>query len=240
MPARPRSGCIDTRIGMNSSAVLSRPLEPLLSPPATSTVPSGSSVAVAYALRWVMGVFRVQNVLDQDSVLERLPPWSSPAHCPVQPPASRTEPSGSRAAVAPSRPTPSEFLVRLQLPVAGSYISEVVRATPSAPRLLPPATRTLPSGSNVAVGLSWKTFRDPVAVQRFVAGLYNSAAVVRPPAASTSPSCSRVTVANHCLDFIGPVSAQVRVAGSYTSALLPKPSPTTSTLPLGRSVPVIP
>src|SRR5690242_13611715 len=140
---------------MNSSAVLSRPSRPRPSPPATSTVPSGSSVAVAYDLGWVMDVSLNQCGLDQISVLERLPPLPPDPHSAVQPPASRTVPSGSRVAVAPARAPRIEDLVRLQLPVAGLYSSEVVRATPFTPRLLPPVTRTSPSGSNVAVGLSW-------------------------------------------------------------------------------------
>ena len=81
----------------------------------------------------------------------------------------------------------------VQFPVAGSYSSALVLL------LNPPATSTLPLGSNVAVCKSRAALRPPVAVQLPVAGSYSSALVKRPlrfspPATSTLPLGSNVAV----------------------------------------------
>src|SRR5215469_6497019 len=92
-------------------------------------------------------------------------------HSLEQPPAASTVPSGSEVANARARPTLIESLVTLQVPVAGLYSSELARDFPDVPGELPPASRTLPPGSRVAVGATWAIIREPVAVQRLVAGL---------------------------------------------------------------------
>ena len=62
----------------------------------------------------------------------------------------------------------------------------------------PPATRTVPSGSKVAVWNKRPVLRRPVAVQVPLAGLYTSAtartSAPNPPATSTVPSGSKVAV----------------------------------------------
>src|SRR5438094_5415413 len=83
----------------------------------------------------------------------------------------------------------------LQLPVAGSYNSALLKSEP----LYPPATSTLPLGSSVAVCRKRAVPRLPVAVHVPVAGSYSSMLLkigqsVCPPATSTLPSVSSVVV----------------------------------------------
>ena len=62
--------------------------------------------------------------------------------------------------------------VALQVPLAGSYSSAVVRRSP---KLYPPATSTLPLGSNVAVWMTRAVARLPVGLHVPLAGSYSSA-----------------------------------------------------------------
>src|SRR6266481_4651072 len=86
--------------------------------------------------------------------------------------------------------------VTLQLPVVGSYSSALVRKTP----LYPPATSTLPLGSNVAVCCRRAVLRLPLASHVPLAASYSSALVLglkllsSPPATSTLPLGSNVAV----------------------------------------------
>src|SRR5258706_1462459 len=109
--------------------------------------------------------------------------------------------------------------VVVQLPVAGLYSA----ALASGPE--PPATRTWPLGSRVALGSYRAVCRLPVVVQLPVAGLYSSALVPPPPATSTCPLGSRVAVESARATCRLPVNVQVpepaaRVgtAGSTVSA----------------------
>ena len=61
----------------------------------------------------------------------------------------------------------------VQVPLAGSYSSALAKAVPLLSR--PPATSTLPFGSNVAVCNKRAVLRLPVAVQVPLAGSYSSA-----------------------------------------------------------------
>jgi hypothetical protein len=87
------------------------------------------------------------------------------------------------------------FPVNIQVPLVGLYSSAVGEALKGPP----PATRTIPLGSKVAV-CSWRAvLRLPVAVQLPLAGLYSSALAKVPltpvPAATnTSPLGNKVAV----------------------------------------------
>jgi len=63
--------------------------------------------------------------------------------------------------------------VAAQVPVAGSYSSALAAAAPPLPK--PPATRTLPEKSGVAVWKLRAVASEPVAAQVPVAGSYSSA-----------------------------------------------------------------
>ena len=84
----------------------------------------------------------------------------------------------------------------LHVPLAGSYSSALVRKTP----FYPPATSTLPLGSNVAVCCRRAVLRLPVALHVPLAGSYSSALgeglklLSSPPATSTLPLGSNVAV----------------------------------------------
>src|SRR5262245_4329511 len=86
---------------------------------------------------------------------------------PVNPTTTRTFPLGSSVAVRVWRPA-LRLPVMFHVPVAGSYISAVLRAEP--PPTTPPATNTLPSGSSVAVCPKRAVLRLPVALQVPLAG----------------------------------------------------------------------
>ena len=58
----------------------------------------------------------------------------------------------------------------------------------------PPATSTVPFGSNVAVASVRATDMLPVGAQVPVAGSYSAAVALPPPATSTLPSASNVAV----------------------------------------------
>ena len=89
--------------------------------------------------------------------------------------------------------------VALHVPLAGSYSSALLRPLP-LPSGVPPATSTLPLGSNVAVWKKRAVLRLPVAVHVPLAESYSSAllrGVLKsgvPPATSTLPLFSNVAV----------------------------------------------
>src|SRR5262245_54619375 len=99
-------------------------------PPATSTLPFASSVAVWSARTAAMLPVGLQ-----------VPVAGSYSSAPAPGPASRTLPVRSSVAVWPE--TKPGLPVGLQVPIAGSYSSAVASLT----------TRTLPEGNSVAV---WK------------------------------------------------------------------------------------
>ena len=91
--------------------------------------------------------------------------------------------------------------VGLNLPVEGSYRSaEAVSSQPLGPHRQPPAMRTNPSRSRVAVCESRARAIDPVGLNLPVAGSYSSAEarlfleLSSPPAMRTRPSESLVAV----------------------------------------------
>jgi len=83
----------------------------------------------------------------------------------------------------------------------------------------PPATRTRPSASGVAVWPKRGIARGAVGIQAPVDGSKVSAEArnpspSKPPAARTRPSCSRVAVCPRRGDPMGPVALQVPRTGS--------------------------
>src|SRR5260370_13628785 len=124
-------------------------------PPAISTLPFGSSVAVAPPRAvFITGVEAgAANVLvtgSYSSVLLRAPAIATP-------PAISTLPLGSSVAVAFSR---AAFITGVEagaanVLVTGSYSSVLLRGTELP---APPASITLPSGSSVAVASSRAAF----------------------------------------------------------------------------------
>ena len=109
----------------------------------------------------------------------------------------------------------------LQLPLAGSYSSALARSC----RCYPPATSTLPLGSNVAVSLACgveAACGTPAPAGRVVQFRARKSAAVHPlpPApcrlAATSP-CEKRAVLRL------PVALQLPLAGSYSSALVRAP-----------------
>src|SRR5450756_1944188 len=142
-------------------------------PPATSTLPSGSSVAV-----WNMRGVGMLPVAVQDPLFGSyssaeasggLPPPVSPPGTLLLtvPPVTSTWPSGSSVAVWNMRGV-TMLPVTVQDPLLGSYSSAEASALLLPVTLLlsvPPATSTLPSGSSVAVW-NWRGVGIfPVAVQ---------------------------------------------------------------------------
>src|SRR5450759_3601102 len=179
--------------GSYSSAVTTGASAP--KPPATSTLPSGSSVAVWDWRGVTMLPAAVQDPLPGSY-------RSAEARAPLlpEPPATSTLPSGSSVAVWSARGV-TMLPVAVQDPLPGSYSSA---AATWAPERRPPATSTLPSRSSVAVK-SWRGVpMFPVAVQDPLPGSYSSAEasgglrlallLPEPPATSTLPSGSRVAV----------------------------------------------
>jgi hypothetical protein len=88
--------------------------------------------------------------------------------------------------------------VAVQLPLAGSYNSALAIGLKKLGSTTPPATSTLPLGSNVAVWAKRALVRLPVALHIPLAGSYSSALVrelpLYPPATSTLPLGSNVAV----------------------------------------------
>ena len=128
-----------------------------------------------------------------------------------------------------------------KVPAAGSNSSAVASAPPLPSD--PPATKTFPLVSKVAVCPERIVPMSPVELNVPLAGSYNSALAVLPPAMSTLSFCSRVAVCALRAVPIVPVAAKEPVAGSYNSALerqVPVEShpPATSTLPLASNVAV--
>ena len=155
-----------------------------LHPPAASTVPSGSTVAVAPNLASFIDpvVLHLPVAGSYSSALaSELPPSAA------DPPVTRTSPSGSSAATASCLAVLIEP-VAFQAFVAGLY--SWAAAVP------PPVTSTWPSASSVAVTEPpCETADGPVLVQVALAGLYTSAGVVTPkPVTSTLPLGSGVAV----------------------------------------------
>src|SRR5450756_549154 len=189
-------------------------------PPATSTLPSGSSVAV-----WDWRGMGMLPVAVQDPLLGSYssaeasvgppPPMSPPGS--AVPPATSTLPSGSSVAVWNMRGV-TMLPVAVQDPLLGSYSSAEASALLLPVTLLlpvPPATSTLPSGSSVAVW-DWRGVGMlPVAVQDPLFGSYSSAeartpcgslVAWTPPATSTLPSDSSVAVSWKRSSIIPPVA----------------------------------
>jgi len=131
---------------------------------------------------------------------------------------------------------------RRQVPVLGSYTSAALLP-------LPPATRTRPDGSSVAVCSNRWAAIELVAVHVPVSESYKLALATEspanhPPLTNTLPDGSSVALWD-CppVPVIDPVAVQVPVSGSYTSALArsskvnPSYPPTTNTLPEGAASP---
>src|SRR5580700_2143653 len=224
---------------------------PELRPPATSTSPLFSSVALccsrAACIEPVCVHVPVAG-LYSSALATSLQKSSSQL---LKPPAASTWPSGSRVAVWNWR---ANFIdpVLAQVPVAGLYSSALVRVLRKLPASQPyawplqppPATSTWPFGSRVAVCPDRATFSAPVGDHLPVAGLYSSAFVTwrlpcSPPATSTWPLRSSVAVASVTATGMFPVRENVRVAGLYSSALAVPPA-AISTWPLGSRVAVWP
>src|SRR5438128_4046646 len=91
--------------------------------------------------------------------------------------------------------------------------------------LIPPASKTVPLGSKVAVAERCAVFIELVAVQIPRDGSNNSAAarllrlLSRPPAMSTFPLGSSVAVWLWRFVVMGAISVHVPLSGSYSSAL---------------------
>nr|WP_232537530.1 hypothetical protein [Cystobacter fuscus] len=105
----------------------------------------------------------------------------------------------------------------VQEPAWASYTSTVVRAPP----LLPPATSTLPDGSNVAVSSlrPRPEAKPPAELHVLVAGSYTTAVASRPvvfspPTTSTCPDGSRVAVCACRATGMGATAVQVPAPGS--------------------------
>src|SRR5205807_523710 len=119
----------------------------------------------------------------------------------MKPPATRTLPLDSSVAVCSARAV-SRLPVPVHVPVAGSYSSALLRAKQlcgGGPQLKPPATRTLPFGSKVAVCPSRSVLRSAVRFHVPAAGSYSSALLKDlllslPPATRTLPLGSSVEV----------------------------------------------
>ncbi len=110
--------------------------------------------------------------------------------------------------------------VAVNLLVAGSYISAVATHAGPGGEACPPAIRTVPLLSTVAVASSCYAVMDPVGEKVPVAGLYNSALVstvelpCSPPAIKTVPSLSRAVTGPYLTVVILPlVGAKVLVFG---------------------------
>ncbi len=159
-------GCQSGRIKPSpmsySSALVRKKGKMLLFPPATSTLPLGSNVAVckSRSMLRLLVALHVPVAGSYTSALLRMPPGIP------NPPATSTLPLGSNVAVCNLRRV-LRLPVALQIPVAGSYSSAVLKG--------PPATSTLPLGSNVAVCWLRMSFRLPVALHVPLAGSYSSA-----------------------------------------------------------------
>src|ERR1700722_20375253 len=143
-----------------------------LNPPATSTFPPGSRVAVCPPRLVVMLPVRAQVPvagLYSSALL-------------VPPPAASTWPSGSSVAVKPSRAVVM-LPVGVHLPVAGLYSSALATVTDPKPD---PATRTWPSARTVAASLTRAAFMLPVALKVPEVAASAGAATRPAPAASTA------------------------------------------------------
>ena len=127
----------------------------------------------------------------------------------------RTRPSESNVAVCSSRAAVIEP-VGLKAPVVGSYSSAEARRSSQSPPFTPPAKRTRPSESNVAVSDSRALAIEPVGLKVPVRGSYSSAedrigaphspaVSLTPPAMRTRPSESKVAVWNSRAVVIEPV-----------------------------------
>src|SRR5207302_1626711 len=138
--------------------------------------------------------------------------------------------------------------VTLNVPVDGSYTSALAVSPAGA---APPATRTFPLLSSVAVSPLRATAMLPVALNVSVDGSYSSALVnptspmlFVPPRIRTFPLFSSVALAPARLIVIFPTELNVPLDGSYTSALAVSPPgvspPATRTFPLFNRVAVAP
>src|SRR5262249_45914877 len=146
------------------------------------------------------------------------------------PPATSTLPESSSVAEWPSRP----FAIAAaadQLLFAGSYSSAVAKdVTPGPVWLMPPATRTLPEGSSVAVWRKRGLASEPADAHVLVAGSYNSARAmeaavsISPPTISTFPEGNNVAVGFRDAFASEPPADQLSVDGSYNSALARMPT----------------
>src|SRR6185437_1753843 len=96
-----------------------------------------------------------------------------PALLVVSPPAINISPPGRSVAVCSDRAVPSE-LVGDQVLAAGLYTSTLLVAFP-VPSVWPPATRTVPSGSEVALKSARAVFIGAAELVAFVTGSNSSA-----------------------------------------------------------------
>src|SRR6266567_2012486 len=131
--------------------------------------------------------------------------------------------------------------VRTHFPVFGWYSSAVRVAEEVNPcEVTPPATRTRPEGSRVAVCFTRSTCIAPVLCHPPPKGSYRSLGPPSSPAARTRPLCKRVAVCHSRPEVIEPAPPQVPVDGWYFWALDKNCSspPATRTSPVGSSVAV--
>jgi hypothetical protein len=118
----------------------------------------------------------------------------------------------------------------------GSKISAALVAWPSAP--MPPATRTRPSGSSVALWFARGVCIGNVSLKRSPAGLYRSADAltpsgVDPPLTSTRPSYSRVAAAPARPLAMSPAAAHV--FDETAGAVARRSRPTAKTVAMART-----
>ena len=114
----------------------------MLKPPVTSTLPLGNNEAV-----WKLRAVLIDPVAVQVPVAG-LKSSALVESLALYPPAARTVPLGNSVSMRLLRAVLIAPVVGVQLPVAGSYISELVKDDPLVP--IPPVTRTLPLGRRVA------------------------------------------------------------------------------------------
>src|SRR3989449_6109610 len=189
-----------------------------LTPPAVSTLPSGSTTRKPAALtssevqmRWsamlpvalhvpVAGSYNSAEASDGKGYA-------------LVPPASSTRPSGSSAAAGACRPS-LRVPVDVHVPDAGSNSSAEVHMWPQ--RSPPPATSTRPSCRTTAAGLLRGTLRGPVSVQVPATGSKISA---EPPTAGSTLLWNRAPPITSTLPFLSSTAAWPR-RGKFMFATL--------------------
>ena len=175
-------------------------------PPAISTVPSGSNVAVWPLLATVMLPVAV-NVPAAGSYSSALAISLLGSDAP---PAMSTFPFDNNVAVYSALATVM-LPVAVNVPAAGSYSSALTREFPlTSP---PPAMSTIPLGNNVAVCPSHATVMLPVTANVPLAGSYSSALggvtfSFSPPTMSTFPLGNNVAVCSSLATVMLPVATK--------------------------------